>query len=249
VSSAQLLAASSKLDSDQAELELHLLRVADVELAALDTSALDAEERTRAAAFAAASDRNGFVAAHLLLRGLLGARLASAPNELRFIREPCPLCGEAHGRPALLGAPAEFSLSRASGLVLIAIAPGPVGVDIEAHAQPETASEVARLLHPAERAEIAAAPPSQRAALFTRIWTRKEAYLKALGSGITDDLAADYLGLAQPSALPPGWNVLEVPVGPGFAAAVAHWTGSSDAGERQGVRGRAQGRKESLDIH
>ena len=129
--------------------------------------------------------------AHGLLRALLAERIGVPPDELRFGREPCPLCGgEDHGRPVLAdpGPGLEFSLSRAAGLALVALAPTPVGVDVEALPDPGTVDDVAPLLHPAEQARIADARLAARPAAFARAWTRKEAYLKALGSGIAADL-------------------------------------------------------------
>jgi 4'-phosphopantetheinyl transferase len=159
--------------------------------------------------------------AHVLLRSLLGERLGRAPGELEFVREPCPLCGELHGRPALEGAALHFSLARRPGVALIGIAAAPVGVDIEAVQEGAVAGDVAPLLHPSEREELSAVPPGERALVFARIWTRKEAYLKGIGTGVAGDLAAEYLGVDGRAAGPAGWSVIDVPAPDGFAAAAA----------------------------
>jgi 4'-phosphopantetheinyl transferase len=155
------------------------------------------------------------------LSRLLGERLGVAPDALEFVREPCPLCGALHGRPAVKGADVHFSVARRPGVALIGIAAEPVGVDVEVVAADGTVEDVEVLLHRAERDELAESAPSDQPLLFARIWTRKEAYLKGIGSGVADDLARDYLGLAGRADGPRGWAVIEVPAPDGFAAAAA----------------------------
>jgi 4'-phosphopantetheinyl transferase len=155
------------------------------------------------------------------LRRLLGEWLGVAPEGLEFVREPCPLCGELHGRPAVRRGGVHFSVARRPGVALIGIAAEPVGVDVEVVAADGTVGDVQALLHPAERDELRDSAPSERPHLFARIWTRKEAYLKGIGSGVADDLARDYLGLAGREDGPPGWTVIKVPAPEGFAAAAA----------------------------
>ncbi|MEW2085648.1 4'-phosphopantetheinyl transferase superfamily protein [Streptomyces sp. NPDC005283] len=65
-------------------------------------------------------------------------------------------------------------------------------------------AELTTTLQPAEQAELAAVPYRVRAAAFTQLWTRKEAYLQALGTGRGRDLAAGYLGTGGRAAGPPG---------------------------------------------
>ncbi|MEU6978803.1 MULTISPECIES: 4'-phosphopantetheinyl transferase superfamily protein [unclassified Streptomyces] len=186
---------------------------------ALDTTALDAHERQRAASFVRASDRTLYTVAHLALRTLLARLLGARPEELAFAREPCPCCGAAHGRPVLAvpEPPVHFSLSHTQGLVLVATAPVPVGADAQLRPAPGDVTGLLPALHPAERAALATEPdPARRAAAFGRIWARKEAYLKGLGTGLgrdstLDDLAAD----------PAGWTVDDLPCGPRHHAAVA----------------------------
>ena len=199
------------------------MRVADVDPAQLDPSVLDRNERLRAARLARPDDRLSYLAAHILLRQLVGAWLDLPPHNVAFLREPCPRCGAPHGRPALdsTGRPLHFSLSRSAGLVLIGIAPTPIGVDVEIVPPPETIAEVSELLHPIERREILSAASSRRAHVFTTIWARKEAYLKGIGIGITADLAADCLGAAEQATTLPGWTVISLPIAAGYAAAVA----------------------------
>ncbi|MFI1810433.1 4'-phosphopantetheinyl transferase family protein [Streptomyces sp. NPDC020422] len=187
--------------------------------AELDPTPLDAHERRRAASFVRASDRVLYTAAHLALRTVLGRLLGERPEELVFAREPCPCCGAAHGRPVLAvpEPPLHFSLSHTEGLVLIATAPVPVGADAQLRPAPEDVAGLLPALHPGERAGIAAEPdPRRRAAAFGRIWARKEAYLKGLGTGLGRDTTLDDLG-----AEPEGWTVDDLPCGPRHHGAVA----------------------------
>jgi len=203
--------------------DLWLMRVADVDPAQLDPSQLDRNERLHAAQLAQPDERLSYLAAHILLRQLLAARLGLRPQDVAYLREPCPRCGAPHGRPALdsPSQPLHFSLSRRADLVLIGIAPTPIGVDVEILPPAETIAEVSTLLHAAERTEIHLAAPSRRAHVFTSIWTRKEAYLKGIGIGITADLATHYLGSYEEDVTPPGWTVINLPVAAGYAAAAA----------------------------
>ncbi|MEU6843476.1 4'-phosphopantetheinyl transferase superfamily protein [Streptomyces sp. NPDC046716] len=188
------------------------------------TGVLDAGEMRRAAGFRFARHRVRYVAAHLALRGVLGERLGCAPGAVRFVREPCPGCGEPHGRPALADArDVHFSLSHSGDLALIALASAPVGADVEELPSADATRDLAAVLHPRERAELDAlgSLPERRVALG-RAWVRKEAYLKGLGTGLARAADLDYVGTlpAAPGA-PGGWTVRDVPVPHDCLAAVA----------------------------
>lgn len=206
-----------------AGLELHALGVSAAGLGWLDASLLEVGERERQRRFSRAPDRRSFLTGHVLLRRMLAARLRRPPATLRLYRELCPLCGGPHGRPALdaPGAGLHYSLSRTAELVLVAIADAPVGVDVEALPEAATVTEVVRALHPQEREEILTAHPTERPQVFARLWTRKEAYLKGVGSGIAVELDAVNLAARPGDAEPSGWTVHDVSVPVGFAAAVA----------------------------
>ncbi|MFH8407494.1 4'-phosphopantetheinyl transferase family protein [Streptomyces sp. NPDC018019] len=189
-----------------------------------DTAVLDATERKRTAAFVRPGDRDTYATSHAALRRLLGACLDRDPAALRFVREPCPCCDEPHGRPALAGAgvPLHFSLSHTGDMALIGVARTPVGVDIEKQASPRTVAEVSGMLHPQERATLDALPEAGRPAAFARCWTRKEACLKGMGSGLAGDLMTTTLVGAGPVPIPvPGWEMADVTVPDGYAAACA----------------------------
>ncbi|MEV4683678.1 4'-phosphopantetheinyl transferase superfamily protein [Streptomyces kurssanovii] len=189
--------------------------------AAADEWLLDAEERARVRAFVRDRDRDRYRVAHVVLRRLLGAYLDEDPAAVGLVREPCPGCGEPHGRPAVAGAPFHFSLAHSGDLALLAFADTPVGIDVEADPSLEAAAEIGAMLHPRERAEVAAVPHRARPASVGRCWTRKEAYLKGVGIGLGEDPAVTYVGAGPAPAAVPGWSLTDVPVPAGHAAACA----------------------------
>jgi 4'-phosphopantetheinyl transferase len=124
-------------------------------------------------------------------------------------------------------------------MALFALAPTRVGVDVEVLPPYATVAKVTGLLHPRERDEVLSASPSERASRFARLWARKEAYLKGIGTGVTTDLAVQYLGTEQTTGGPPGWAVLDIPVPDGYAAAAA--ARATARGYRRGTGWRSEG--------
>ncbi|MGW0392176.1 4'-phosphopantetheinyl transferase family protein [Streptomyces sp. NPDC003042] len=188
------------------------------QLDAFDLSVLDAEERRRMTTYRRGDDRVRYGFAHVALRRILAARLNVEPYAVRFGRDPCPVCAGPHGRP-VLDAPStrtRFSLSHGGQRVLIAVAELTVGVDVEGIPSGPTVRDVARALHPAERAAIEAVPLAERGAAFARVWARKEAYLKGIGTGLGRGLAKD-----DTRAPIPGWQLVDLPVDDEHAAALA----------------------------
>ncbi|MGW7261727.1 4'-phosphopantetheinyl transferase family protein [Streptomyces sp. NPDC054834] len=186
---------------------------------------LDTAERARLHGFVRERDRARYRAAHLALRRLLGACLDVPPREVALTRAPCRECGGPHGRPVVAADGTRpvpyFSLAYAGDLALAAVAAAPVGVDVEDVPSPRTAAEAAGSLHPRERAELRALPPSARPTAFARCWARKEACLKGTGLGLAQGGAEPYVGCGARAAAPPGWAVHDVEAGAGRAAAVA----------------------------
>ncbi len=169
---------------------------------------LGPEEIARAERYRSRMDRDRFVAAHGVLRALLGWYLGVDPEQVAFRRGP-------HGKPALDAAAASsglrFNLSHSRGLALVALARGrEVGIDVE-HVRPDLADE--GLLEPAEAAALRRLPPEARPQAFFAWWTRREALAKATGLGLPG--AA---GGAAPEAA--GWWLSPLPVGPGCEAAL-----------------------------
>jgi 4'-phosphopantetheinyl transferase len=161
-------------------------------------------------------------AAHRLLRTLLSRQLGVSPDEIELVRERCGRCGGPNGRPAVRGAPGvHFSLAYAGALALVALAPAPVGVDVERPVPGPAWRELSPLLHPAERRELERAGPGLRTRALSRVWTRKEACLKAIGAGLAHGLREPYVGAGARPAVPPGWILRDVVVPGGHTAAVA----------------------------
>ena len=180
---------------------------------------LSGEERVRAASFHSARDRWRYVVRHGLLREILALRLGGAPDRLAFVPN-------AFGKPTLDGGDLHFSLSHSRGLALIAIADGEVGCDIEkrdpAFACADTA---ARFFAPAERQRLASLRPGDYCEGFFNAWTRKEAFVKALGCGLSHPLDSFEVSLApgEPAQLLAGcdgWSVQSFAPHPLFHAAV-----------------------------
>ncbi|HKX39512.1 MAG TPA: 4'-phosphopantetheinyl transferase superfamily protein [Burkholderiaceae bacterium] len=146
-----------------------------------ELEALSSAEHQRAARFAFARHRRRYLTSHVALRALLARRCDMPAAELRFVEGP-------FGKPGLtqpLGC--AFNLSHSGDVALVAIAPeGEIGVDVEVPRALDDAFELAaRNFTPHECAELAEAAPDARARTFLRCWTRKEACLKALGSGLS----------------------------------------------------------------
>ncbi|MDI5967039.1 4'-phosphopantetheinyl transferase superfamily protein [Streptomyces sp. SL13] len=184
---------------------------------------LDERERGRYEKFRLDKHRTAYGVAHVALRELLAAYTGVPAAEQRFVSQTCPTCGGPHGRPAVATEDApHFSLSHSGELVLIAFAGTPVGADVEELPTVRTADEIAPRLHPRERDEIVAvADDDERRTAFARCWTRKEAYLKGTGEGLSGGLGRDYVGAAEIPGRPPGWRLADTDAPAGYRAAIA----------------------------
>ena len=93
-------------------------------------------------------------------------------------------CGE-HGKPALLGNhPLFFNLSHSGQRVLCAVSPQEVGCDVE-QLRPANLKLARRFFTPAESKALFSLPPEQQEAAFFRLWTCKESFIKAVGTGLS----------------------------------------------------------------
>ena len=165
---------------------------------------LDAIDQGRASQIANPGARRRFVVSRGLLRRLLAPRLGIAPEALRFALS-------AHGKPQLdpdaagRAAP-QFNLSHAGGWWLMAVADGPVGVDLEMAGRNVDAVRIAtRVFTPGEQAalRLAAGDEAASRAAFLDCWTRKEALLKALGTGFAGGAQAFHVGPGPGDTLVP----------------------------------------------
>ncbi len=165
---------------------------------------LTAGEVERARRFHFDHDRRRFVAAHAALRTVLAQYAGLAPRQLAFLATP-------HGKPYLspdvkYAVPdLAFNLSHSGELALIAVTAGRrVGVDIELIRPALAEGNIAeRFFSPGEACELAALPEHERASAFFRCWTRKEAFVKARGEGLSLPLASFDVSLRpdRPAAL------------------------------------------------
>ncbi len=182
-------------------------------------------ERARAGRFAHPEDARRFSVAHGWLRHVLGAACGLAPADVRLAPGP--------GKPRL-EAPGgvHFNLSHAGDLALVAVADREVGVDVEQLDRGPTALEAVDVAcAPAEADALAALAPAERAVAFLELWTAKEAYLKATGTGLT--VAPDTVqpGPPEPGGARPvygggaagatGWWVRHLRLPAGYVGAVA----------------------------
>ena len=146
---------------------------------------LDDVERSRLARFRNADDRARFVAAHALLRIMVGRHVGRAPQQV-VLDLTCPRCGRPHGPPRLVDEVVHLSLAHAGCRVLVAVSTvGPVGVDVDTEAAAAFPGFDDVALAPSERSVIARLPPGRRDAARVPAWVRKEAVLKATGDGLT----------------------------------------------------------------
>jgi 4'-phosphopantetheinyl transferase len=195
---------------------------------------LDQADLRRRSRLRTTEDRQRATAGTALARVVLGAH-AGRPGERLRIDRACPRCGAPHGKPRLPEVPdLHFSVSHSGGWIAVAVRRGaPVGVDVE-QVGPWTAAELHDLalvtLAPEERAVLSRTPAAARAAAFATYWTRKEAVLKATGTGLLAPLPE--LVVSPPAApprvlrwdgsgaaAPPILRAVQAPAG--YAAAVA----------------------------
>ena len=190
------------------------------------------DEQARADRFHFEVDRRHFIAARGCLRTLLSRYVKVPPEKIRFGYSD-------HGKPRLVcsSAPEQlvhFNVTHSEGLALYALTRvGEVGVDLE-RIRPEFAgTDIARrFFSPAEVACLETLPREMWPAAFFNCWTRKEAFIKAKGVGLSLPLNEFDVTLAptEPAAvLRTGWDEGEaalwslraIDASPGYAAAVA----------------------------
>jgi 4'-phosphopantetheinyl transferase len=214
--------------------EVHVWRV-DLNAAAASPSqweqVLSPEERERTARFRFEKDRLHFSAARSWLRMVLGRYLGSAPGTLRFRYAE-------KGKPSL--DPSQeanrltFNISHSGGVALFAFTRGrEVGIDVEGIRRNfDTEAIARRFFSAAEQARLSDLPADERPEAFFRCWTRKEAYIKAMGEGLSLPLHQFdvSIGVGDQNALlatrpDPGeaslWSLSDLEAGRDFAAAIA----------------------------
>jgi 4'-phosphopantetheinyl transferase len=190
-------------------------------------SHLSADESQRAARFRFPADRDRYIVAHGCLREILVRYLHCQPGQLSFSTNE-------YGRPSLEDHKLEFNLSHSGNFALIAVSQEhKVGVDVERIRSDLEQDSIARRFFSAnEVAELMALPPDQKELAFFNCWTRKEAYIKAQGLGLTLPLNSFDVSLApiEPAILhatrpnpreADRWTLLALDVDPNYVAALA----------------------------
>lgn len=212
---------------DLPEGEVHVWRVdLTVPAGAEGLASLSPDERERAERLRFAVHRRRFVRARAALRSILARYAGADPAALAF------RYGE-HGKPALAGQGPGFNLSHSEDVALCAVAAVRIlGVDVEWAARPvEHLTLAERFFAPGEVAALRAVPSEDVPAAFFACWTRKEAYVKATGLGLSLPLHGFEVSLApvaEPSLTVLGdpeetsrWSLRALDAGTGFAAALA----------------------------
>jgi 4'-phosphopantetheinyl transferase len=144
-------------------------------------SILSADESQRAARFRFAEDRHRFIVSHIALRDVLSRYLHIRPEVINFT------VGE-YGKPAVVSKlKLDFNLSHSGDFALIGIArERKAGVDVERFREELEIEKIAnRFFSENEIAELISLPSDQQLMGFFNCWTRKEAYIKAHGLGLS----------------------------------------------------------------
>ena len=113
---------------------------------------------------------------------------AAAGLMIRRVTGNAPLSVNEHGKPYVIDGGVCFSVSHSGRCVAIAVDAQEIGLDIERLTDKDYMKIARRFYHPNERRFVESARDSRRA--FIGVWTRKEAYLKQLGTGVANDLSA-----------------------------------------------------------
>jgi 4'-phosphopantetheinyl transferase len=188
---------------------------------------LSSDESQRAERLHFPTDKDRFIAAHGCLREILARYLHCESDQLVFSKNH-------YGKPALRNHKAEFNLSHSGDLALIAVTQErKVGVDVERIRQGISSQVIARqYFSKSEVAELGTLTSEQREVAFFTCWTRKEAFIKARGMGLSLPLDSFDVSLSpnEPARLratrpdpqeATRWTLFSLEVDPGYASAIA----------------------------
>jgi len=170
------------------------LEVSPQRLEALRATFSPGEEQ-RFQSFATDDLRSRWGAGRGFLREVLSGALGCAPSAVKFNYG-------AHGKPRLAGSPLRFNISHSGALAVIALAPVEVGVDVELP-RPRRSDAIARRFYTPGEIErlFAEGDPQRRADAFFRLWTCKEAFLKATGEGLSRSTRSYEIASSPPRLL------------------------------------------------
>jgi len=191
---------------------------------------LSADEQGRAGRFHFERHSRAFILGRAVLRALLGGLLEIPPGEVRFSYGP-------KGKPALAdsGCALRFNCSNSANLAVYAFTHGcEIGIDVEAlRPIPDMEKIAARFFAAEEAGELMALAERDRPQAFFNCWTRKEAYIKAVGEGLAVPLSsfrvtlrpgvpAEMLSLGGSAEAAQAWTLEEFAPAPGFVGALAY---------------------------
>jgi 4'-phosphopantetheinyl transferase len=192
---------------------------------ATTTALLSADERARAERFRFERHRRMYANTHAALRLVLARYLQTSPTSVWIV-------ADRNGRPVLAEFERlHFNLSHSGGLALVAVScAAPVGVDVEEIRDvPDFADIASRFFAPGEVDNVLRLPPADKLGGFFVTWTRKEAYVKALGLGLSFPLDAFSTGRPDgPAHVKPAggtvdadWTLADLSCGSDYRAALA----------------------------
>lgn len=192
---------------------------------------LSADESNRASRFHFVPDRQRFVTGRAVLRTILAGYLYADPKQINFVysKNEKPSLGLPHSDSNI-----RFNVSHSVGIALFAFSRGrEVGVDVEQIRLTSDLDAISRRFFSVyEQQQLASLSPGERAAAFFRGWTRKEAFIKATGKGLSFPLSQFDVSLealnggsallqtrpdTSEAAL---WHLQEVAAGPDYSAAL-----------------------------
>ena len=181
---------------------------------------LDRDEAERSGRFRSEQLRRRYIARRGQLRELLAQYTRHTPVSIRYI------CND-FGKPFLEDSDLEFNISHSANVCIVTIGHGrELGCDVEQRNPTFPSADTARAFFaPGEVRAFEMLERSRQVEAFFNCWTRKEAYIKACGYGVSIPLDSFEVSLApgEPAALLSGcgdWSVKSFEPAPGFQAAV-----------------------------
>jgi 4'-phosphopantetheinyl transferase len=192
-------------------------------------SMLSPKELQRADRFRFEHLRHSYIRSRGSLRLLLSHYLGCPPNEIQLICRP-------KGKPILRdSSQIDFNASHSGQMALYAFTVGcELGIDVEQLRKLDDAESIAaRFFSTAEASELLSLTPEQRGPAFFRCWTRKEAYVKAVGDGLAIPLnrfqvtllpgiPARFVQLANDMGTAADWTLDHLELAPGYLGALAY---------------------------
>jgi 4'-phosphopantetheinyl transferase len=188
----------------------------DVDLEKIDSSyfahfyhSLSVQNKTRASLFSREKDRNLFVTAHYALDRILKEVFDVSPNILI----------DKYGKPYIEDLPIQFNISHTEDRVLLGFSHQAIGIDIEKMIElPDLDLLIEHSMHPDEILIINACNPSKKLQLFYSLWTKKEAIVKAMGTGLSTELNSFSLNSINENG---SWNTYELAIDSRYSSAIA----------------------------